>query len=42
MPALEDAAKRKAFKGQSFNAKSRTNWLGALREWSESDLNAPR
>ncbi|MEC4766605.1 exodeoxyribonuclease V subunit beta [Halomonas sp. CUBES01] len=40
-PALEDAAKRKAFKGQSFNAKSRANWLGALREWSESDLERP-
>ncbi|MDR5900031.1 exodeoxyribonuclease V subunit beta [Halomonas vilamensis] len=41
VPALEDAAKRKAFKGQSFNAKSRANWLGALREWSESDLERP-
>ncbi|SDO15105.1 exodeoxyribonuclease V subunit beta [Vreelandella arcis] len=40
-PALEDAAKRKAFKGQSFNARSRTNWLGALREWSESDADRP-
>ncbi|MYL22400.1 exodeoxyribonuclease V subunit beta [Halomonas alkaliantarctica] len=40
-PALEDAAKRKAFKGQSFNAKSRANWLGALRQWSESDLERP-
>ncbi|SER90681.1 DNA helicase/exodeoxyribonuclease V, beta subunit [Vreelandella subterranea] len=41
VPALEDAAKRKAFKGQSFNAKSRASWLGALREWSESDLERP-
>ncbi|AQU83124.1 MULTISPECIES: exodeoxyribonuclease V subunit beta [unclassified Halomonas] len=41
VPALEEAAKRKAFKGQSFNAKSRTNWLGALREWCESDLERP-
>ncbi|MGP9567115.1 exodeoxyribonuclease V subunit beta [Halomonas sp. AOP5-B2-8] len=41
VPALEDAATRKAFKGQSFNAKSRTSWLGALREWSESDLDRP-
>ncbi|MBR2515490.1 MAG: exodeoxyribonuclease V subunit beta [Halomonas sp.] len=41
VPALEDAAKRKAFKGQSFNAKSRANWLGALREWCESDLERP-
>ncbi|WP_237673454.1 exodeoxyribonuclease V subunit beta [Vreelandella profundi] len=41
VPALEDAATRKAFKGQSFNAKSRANWLGALREWSESDADRP-
>jgi exodeoxyribonuclease V beta subunit len=41
VPALEDAATRKAFKGQSFNAKSRANWLGALREWSESDIEHP-
>lgn len=41
VPALEDAAQRKAFKGQSFNAKSRANWLGALREWSDSDLERP-
>lgn len=41
VPALEDAAKSKAFKGQSFNAKSRTNWLGALREWCESDADHP-
>ena len=41
VPALEDAAKRKAFKGQSFNAKSRANWLGALREWCDSDATRP-
>ncbi|WP_422101533.1 exodeoxyribonuclease V subunit beta [Vreelandella sp.] len=41
VPALEDAATRKAFKGQSFNAKSRANWLGALREWSDTDLERP-
>ncbi len=41
VPALEDAAKRKAFKGQSFNAKSRANWLGALREWCDSDATHP-
>ncbi|BBI63162.1 hypothetical protein HSBAA_44680 [Vreelandella sulfidaeris] len=41
MPALEDAAKRKAFKGQSFNAKSRANWLGALREWCETEADRP-
>lgn len=41
VPALEDAAQRKAFKGQSFNAKSRANWLGALREWSDSDIERP-
>ena len=41
VPALEEAAKRKAFKGQSFNAKSRASWLGALREWCESDLERP-
>lgn len=41
VPALEEAAKRKAFKGQSFNANSRANWLGALREWCESDLERP-
>ncbi|PRY63523.1 DNA helicase/exodeoxyribonuclease V beta subunit [Vreelandella songnenensis] len=42
IPALEDAAQRKAFKGQSFNAKSRANWLGALREWLESDAARPQ
>jgi exodeoxyribonuclease V beta subunit len=41
VPALEEAATRKAFKGQSFNAKSRANWLGALREWCESDADRP-
>ncbi|MFP3342933.1 exodeoxyribonuclease V subunit beta [Halomonas sp. SIMBA_159] len=41
VPALEDAAKRKAFKGQSFNAKSRANWLGALQEWCDSDATRP-
>ncbi|GEN29563.1 RecBCD enzyme subunit RecB [Halovibrio variabilis] len=41
VPALEEAAKRKAFKGQSFNAKSRANWLGALREWCETDADRP-
>ncbi|MGM0700859.1 MAG: exodeoxyribonuclease V subunit beta [Pseudomonadota bacterium] len=40
-PALEDAAQRKAFKGQSFNAKSRANWLGALREWAEGEAIRP-
>ncbi|EPC02131.1 hypothetical protein L861_05070, partial [Litchfieldella anticariensis FP35 = DSM 16096] len=34
---FEEAAKQKAFKGQSFNARSRANWLGALREWCQSD-----
>ena len=41
VPALEDAAQRKAFKGQSFNAKSRANWLSALREWCDSDATRP-
>ncbi|MCL5424923.1 MAG: exodeoxyribonuclease V subunit beta [Gammaproteobacteria bacterium] len=41
VPALEDAATRKAFKGQSFNAKSRANWLGALREWCETEADRP-
>ncbi|MBF56595.1 exodeoxyribonuclease V subunit beta [Halomonas sp. FeN2] len=41
VPALEEAATRKAFKGQSFNAKSRANWLGALREWCETDADRP-
>ncbi|TDX31677.1 DNA helicase/exodeoxyribonuclease V beta subunit [Modicisalibacter xianhensis] len=38
---FEDAAKRKAFKGQSFNARSRANWLGALREWCQGDAVRP-
>ncbi|CAM0556570.1 RecBCD enzyme subunit RecB [Vreelandella titanicae] len=41
VPALEEAATRKAFKGQSFNAKSRANWLGALREWCETEADRP-
>ncbi|SEM17069.1 exodeoxyribonuclease V subunit beta [Halomonas daqiaonensis] len=41
VPALEEAAKRKAFKGQSFNARSRANWLGALRDWCESEETHP-
>lgn len=41
VPALEEAATRKAFKGQSFNAKSRANWLGALREWCDTDADRP-
>jgi len=32
--ALEDAAARKAFAGQKFNARSRATWLGALRDWA--------
>ena len=42
VPALEEAAKQKAFKGQSFNAKSRANWLGALREWCTGDTDRPQ
>ncbi|MDN3558135.1 exodeoxyribonuclease V subunit beta [Halomonas maura] len=39
---LEDAAKRKAFNGQKLNARSRANWLGALREWaSDPELAKP-
>ncbi|MEA2119951.1 exodeoxyribonuclease V subunit beta [Halovibrio sp. HP20-50] len=41
VPALEEAATRKAFKGQSFNAKSRANWLGALREWCDTEADRP-
>ncbi|WP_355661644.1 exodeoxyribonuclease V subunit beta [Halomonas salifodinae] len=41
VPALEEAAQRKAFKGQSFNAKSRANWLGALRDWCEGEATRP-
>ncbi|WP_251308474.1 UvrD-helicase domain-containing protein, partial [Halomonas sp. NCCP-2165] len=40
-PALEEAAKRKAFKGQSFNARSRATWLGALRDWCEGEASRP-
>ncbi|MDN6180396.1 MAG: exodeoxyribonuclease V subunit beta [Halomonas subglaciescola] len=36
-PALDDAAKRKAFDGRKLRADSRKNWLGALREWCEND-----
>nr|WP_297459023.1 UvrD-helicase domain-containing protein [uncultured Halomonas sp.] len=35
--SFEEAARQKAFKGQSFNARSRTNWLGALRKWCQGD-----
>lgn len=42
VPALEEAAEQKAFKGQSFNAKSRASWLGALRDWCESDVDRPK
>ncbi len=31
---LEAAAQRKAFNGQKLNARSRTNWLAALRDWA--------
>ncbi|SDG20886.1 DNA helicase/exodeoxyribonuclease V, beta subunit [Onishia taeanensis] len=31
---LEGAAKRKAFNGQKLNARSRANWLAALRDWA--------
>ncbi|MCG6659063.1 UvrD-helicase domain-containing protein [Halomonas campisalis] len=41
VPALEEAAQRKAFKGQSFNAKSRASWLGALRDWCEGEATRP-
>ncbi|WP_043529716.1 exodeoxyribonuclease V subunit beta [Litchfieldella xinjiangensis] len=34
---FEEAAQQKAFKGQSFNARSRANWLGALRDWCQGD-----
>ncbi|WP_447529365.1 exodeoxyribonuclease V subunit beta [Vreelandella sp. TE19] len=40
-PELEAAAKAKAFNGKSLNAKSRANWLDALRQWSETDLERP-
>lgn len=38
---FEEAAKQKAFKGQSFNARSRASWLGALREWCQNDATWP-
>ncbi|MFQ3789009.1 exodeoxyribonuclease V subunit beta [Halomonas sp. A29] len=38
---FEEAAQQKAFKGQSFNARSRSNWLGALREWCQGDATWP-
>ncbi|PMR72814.1 exodeoxyribonuclease V subunit beta [Billgrantia endophytica] len=38
---FEQAARQKAFKGQSFNARSRANWLGALREWCQGDATWP-
>nr|WP_298374773.1 exodeoxyribonuclease V subunit beta [uncultured Halomonas sp.] len=38
---FEEAARQKAFKGQSFNSKSRANWLGALRDWCQSDTIRP-
>ncbi|MBA2779013.1 exodeoxyribonuclease V subunit beta [Billgrantia kenyensis] len=38
---FEEAAQQKAFKGQSFNARSRANWLGALREWCQGEATWP-
>ncbi|WP_245888723.1 exodeoxyribonuclease V subunit beta [Halomonas denitrificans] len=39
---LEAAAQRKAFNGQKLNAKSRANWLAALREWAhDPELASP-
>ncbi|WP_111413565.1 exodeoxyribonuclease V subunit beta [Billgrantia lactosivorans] len=38
---FEEAAQHKAFKGQSFNARSRANWLGALREWCQGEATWP-
>ncbi len=38
---FEEAAQQKAFKGQSFNVRSRSNWLGALREWCQGDATWP-
>ncbi|RTR06889.1 exodeoxyribonuclease V subunit beta [Halomonas nitroreducens] len=41
-PLLEEAAQRKAFNGQKLNARSRANWLGALRDWaSDPELARP-
>ncbi|MBB3139333.1 exodeoxyribonuclease V subunit beta [Halomonas organivorans] len=40
---LEAAAKRKAFNGQKLNAKSRANWLAALRDWAnDTELAEPK
>nr|WP_299246403.1 exodeoxyribonuclease V subunit beta [uncultured Halomonas sp.] len=38
---FEEAARQKAFKGQSFNTRSRASWLGALRDWCQSDAIRP-
>ncbi|QTP56227.1 exodeoxyribonuclease V subunit beta [Billgrantia sulfidoxydans] len=38
---FEEAAQQKAFKGQSFNAKSRASWLGKLREWCQGEATWP-
>ncbi|MCE8021088.1 exodeoxyribonuclease V subunit beta [Halomonas sp. MCCC 1A11036] len=38
---FEEAAQQKAFKGQSFNARSRANWLAALREWCQGEATWP-
>ncbi|MCE9681052.1 exodeoxyribonuclease V subunit beta [Halomonas alkalisoli] len=38
---FEEAAQQKAFKGQSFNARSRASWLGKLRDWSQGDATWP-
>ncbi|MCK2184105.1 exodeoxyribonuclease V subunit beta [Halomonas getboli] len=39
---LEAAAKRKAFNGQKLNARSRANWLAALRDWAyDAELASP-
>ncbi|BBI52243.1 hypothetical protein HORIV_46640 [Vreelandella olivaria] len=40
-PPWKTPPKKKAFKGQSFNAKSRANWLGALREWCDTEADRP-
>ncbi|MEQ5803031.1 exodeoxyribonuclease V subunit beta [Halomonas sp. H10-9-1] len=39
---LEAAAQRKAFNGQKLNARSRANWLAALRDWAhDPELASP-
>ncbi|APX94190.1 exodeoxyribonuclease V subunit beta [Halomonas sp. 1513] len=38
---FEEAARQKAFKGHSFNARSRANWLGALHDWCQGDATWP-